>query len=133
MEQARDDRTECRKLALLRAMISMAAADDNVDDSEVASICKVYREVTKGELSPGCVSKFAATHPHGDGETRDYLRSIRHQLDRTSKEDIIRAAYLVLLADGHIAAGERKKLIDLATALDMPEIHYKAVLEDIEH
>ena len=43
-------------------------------------------------------------------------------LDRETKEEIIRAAYLTLLADGRIAAEERKKLKDIAMALRVPEI-----------
>ena len=52
-------------------------------------------------------------------------------LDRETKEEIIRAAYLALLADDRIAGEERKKLKDIATALAMPEIHFGAILEDL--
>ena len=48
-----------------------------------------------------------------------------------AKEEIIRAAYLVLLADDRIAGEERKKLKDIAAALQIPEIHFGAILEDL--
>jgi tellurite resistance protein len=52
-------------------------------------------------------------------------------LDRETKEEIIRAAYLTLIADDRIAAEERKKLKDIAMALRVPEIHFGAILEDL--
>ena len=52
-------------------------------------------------------------------------------LDKETKEEIIRAAYLVLLADDRIAGEERKKLKDIAAALQIPEIHFGAILEDL--
>ena len=52
-------------------------------------------------------------------------------LDQNTKEEMIRAAYLVLLADERIAGEERKKLKDIAAALQIPEIHFGAILEDL--
>ena len=52
-------------------------------------------------------------------------------LDRETKEEIVRAAYLTLIADDRIAAEERKKLKDIAMALRVPEIHFGAILEDL--
>ena len=46
-------------------------------------------------------------------------------------DEIVRAAYLVLLADDRIAGEERKKLKDIAAALQIPEIHFGAILEDL--
>jgi hypothetical protein len=37
----------------------------------------------------------------------------------------------VLLADNRIAGEERKKLKDIAAALQIPEIHFGAILEDL--
>ena len=52
-------------------------------------------------------------------------------LNRNAKEGVIRAAYLVLLADNRIAGEERKKLKDIAAALQIPEIHFGTILEDL--
>jgi DnaJ-domain-containing protein 1 len=52
-------------------------------------------------------------------------------LDKTTKEEMIRAAYLALLADDRIAGEERKKLKDIAAALQVSEIHFGAILEDL--
>jgi hypothetical protein len=52
-------------------------------------------------------------------------------LDQATKEEMIKGAYLVLLADDRIAGEERKKLKDIAAALQIPEIHFGAILEDL--
>ena len=59
------------------------------------------------------------------------LAAAAKSLDKASKEEIVRAAYLVLLADDRIAGEERKKLKDIAAALQIPEIHFGAILEDL--
>jgi tellurite resistance protein len=51
-------------------------------------------------------------------------------MSRETKEAIIRAAYLTLLADKRIAEEERKRLKDIAAALQISEIHFEAILED---
>ncbi len=70
-----------------------------------------------------------------DASTRDgllaELTAASPILDRETKEEIIRSAYLTLLADGRIAAEERKRLQDIAMALRVPEIHFGAILEDL--
>ena len=58
-------------------------------------------------------------------------RAAAKVLDLDTKEEMIRAAYLVLLADERIAGEERKKLKDIAAALQIPEIHFGAILEDL--
>jgi tellurite resistance protein len=59
------------------------------------------------------------------------LSAVAGGMSRETKEEIIRAAYLVLLADDRIAGEERKKLKDIAAALKVSEIHFGAILEDL--
>jgi DnaJ-domain-containing protein 1 len=53
-------------------------------------------------------------------------------MSRETKEEIIRAAYLTLLADKRIAGEERKRLNDIAAALQISEIHLDAIIEGTE-
>ena len=46
-----------------------------------------------------------------------------------TKEAIIRAAYLTLLADKRVAEEERKRLKGIADALQISEIYFEAILE----
>ena len=49
-----------------------------------------------------------------------------------TKEEIIRAAYLTLLADKRIAGEERERLKDIAAALQISEIDLDAIVKGIE-
>lgn len=53
-------------------------------------------------------------------------------MSRETKEEIIRAAYLTLLADKRIAGEERKRLKDITAALQISEIHLDAIIEGTE-
>jgi tellurite resistance protein len=114
---------------ILKAMIAVASADGGLEDREVSLIQQIYegqaeRSITREEIAE--VSQAS---------TRDSLlaelSAASPVLDRETKEEIIRAAYLTLLADDRIAAEERKKLKDIAMALRVPEIHFGAILEDL--
>jgi len=50
---------------------------------------------------------------------------------RETKGEIIRAAYLTLLADKRIAEEERKKLKDMAAALRISENEFQAIIEAV--
>jgi tellurite resistance protein len=114
---------------ILKAMIAVASADGGLEDREVSLIQQVYedqaeRPITREEIAD--VSQASRR----DGLLAE-LYAAAPVLDRETREEIIRAAYLTLLADDRIAAEERKKLKDIAMALRVPEIHFGAILEDL--
>ena len=115
---------------ILKAMIAVASADAGaIEDSEVRLMQQVYKDQAKRPITPKEIAEAA------EATTKDELlaelTAAAPVLDRETKEEIIRAAYLTLLADGRIAAEERKKLKDIAVALRVPEIHFGAILEDL--
>ena len=114
---------------ILKAMIAVATADGGLEDREVSLIQQVYEDQAERPITPEEIAEVS------QASTRDLLlaelSAASPVLDRETKEEIIRAAYLTLLADGRIAAEERKKLQDIAMALRVPEIHFGAILEDL--
>ena len=115
---------------ILRAMVAVAAADGRLDAREVGLIQQVYEERTGRPVDVSGVASAAEIY----ATKRDILAelaAIAGSMSRETKEEIIRSAYLVLLADGRIAGEERKKLKDIALALQVPEIHFGAILEDL--
>jgi tellurite resistance protein len=114
---------------ILKAMIAVGSADGGLEDREVSLIQQVYEDQAERPITPEEIAEVS------QASTRDLLlaelSAASPVLDRETKEEIIRAAYLTLLADGRIAAEERKKLQDIAMALRVPEIHFGAILEDL--
>jgi len=114
---------------ILKAMIAVATADGGLEDREVSLIQQVYEDQAERPITPEEIAEVS------QASTRDLLlaelSAASPVLDRETKEEIVRAAYLTLLADDRIAAEERKKLKDIAMALRVPEIHFGAILEDL--
>ena len=114
---------------ILKAMIAVGSADGGLEDREIGLIQQVYEDQAKRTITGEEIAEVS------DASTRDgllaELTAASPILDRETKEEIIRSAYLTLLADGRIAAEERKRLQDIAMALRVPEIHFGAILEDL--
>jgi len=114
---------------ILKAMIAVGAADGNLGDEEISLIQQVYQDQAGQPIGAEEIAKV------GEAKSRDgilaELGAAAPALDEDTKEEIVRAAYLTLLADQRIAAEERKKLKDIAMALRVPEIHFGAILEDL--
>jgi uncharacterized membrane protein YebE (DUF533 family) len=124
-----DQAAHLRADLILKAMVAEAAADGALDDREIGLIQQIYQDRSGRAITPEAVAEAAGAKAR-DGILAE-LAAAAPLLDEATKEEIIRSAYLVLLADQRIAGQERKKLQDIATALRVPEIHFGAILEDL--
>lgn len=116
---------------MLRAMISMAAADGDVADVETATISAIFEKVTGQSVDASEIEAAASGIVADSGALKADLSAAADGLGKPDKEAVMKAAYLVLVADGQVASPERKRLFEIAHALDMPEIHVTAILEDL--
>jgi tellurite resistance protein len=110
-------------------MVAVASADRRFETREVKLIQQIYQDQLGRPVSAGVIAR--ATDANTRGDLLAQLTAAANTLDEKTKEEIIRASYLVLLADDRIAGEERKKLQDIAAALKIPEIHFGAILEDL--
>lgn len=116
---------------ILDVMLAMAAADGEIEDREAATIAGIYRDLTGRDLSQDVIRTRARSRRAAAPDIVEWLQGVVPSLDRDAKDQIVRAAYLVLLADDAISSAERKKLQDIAAALKIPEVHFGAILEDV--
>jgi tellurite resistance protein len=114
---------------ILKAMLAVAASDGRLDSREIGLIRQIYKDQSGQTLTADEVARAADANAKGDVLAQ--FAAAGDMLDKATKEEMIRAAYLVLLSDDRIAGEERKKLRDLAAALKVPEIHFGAILEDL--
>lgn len=114
---------------ILKAMVAVATADRQLELREIKLIQQIYQDQLGQPVSAGIITK--ATQGNTRGDLLAQLTAAADTLDMETKEEIIRASYLVLLADDRIAGEERKTLQDIATALKIPEIHFGTILEDL--
>jgi len=115
---------------ILRAMLAMAAADGSLDEREIGLVQQTYRELSAKDLAREDITKAAEANAKA-GDFLAELASVSTRLSAPTKEQIIRAAYLVLLADNEAASDEDKTLAQIATALEVPEVQLKAILDDL--
>jgi tellurite resistance protein len=115
---------------VLKAMIAVAASDGGLDARETGLIQQVYRDQSGHSLSADEVARAADALAKGD--TLAEFAAAARTLDNGIKEEVIKGAYRVLLADNRIAGEERKKLKDIAAALKVSEIHFGWILEDLD-
>jgi tellurite resistance protein len=116
---------------ILQAMVSMASADGEIDTDEIAVIRSVYANETGEDISTRDVTQAAAMLQASSENLSSVLSIANATMDKPVKEVLLKASYLVLLADGRVAARERKRLQDFANALKISEIHLSVILEDI--
>lgn len=115
---------------ILKAMVALAAADGRLDAREVRLIQKVYLKQTGRSVDVSGVLLAAQAY----ATRRDVLAELSAaagSLSRETKGEIIRAAYLTLLADKRIAEEERKTVKDMAAALQISENEFQAIIEPI--
>ena len=114
---------------ILKAMVAMASADGHLDTREVGLIQEIYEDCTEKTLTADAIARAAKEVARED--IRDGLAALAPSLDQTTKDEILCAAYRVLLADSRVAGEERKELHDMAKALGVSEIHLSALLEEL--
>lgn len=116
---------------ILQAMVSMASADGETDTAEITVIRSVYANETGEDISTRDVTQAAALLRASSESLSSVLSIANATMDKQVKEVLLKASYLVLLADGRVAARERKRLQDFANALKISEIHFSVILEDV--
>ena len=116
---------------ILRAMIAVAGADGRLNAREVSLIQEVYQDQTGRSVDvSGVVLAVEAYVAKRDVLTE--LSIAAGSMTRDTKEKILRAAYLTLLADKRITGKERKRLKDIAAALEISEIDLDALVEKVK-
>ena len=117
---------------ILLAMVTVAAADGDLHEDELATIRTVYEQITGEVVSADDINSAHGSHRSQSLTFTEQLALERDRLTRELKETILRSAYMVLLADGRVSARERKKLMEFAKALKISELHRGIIFEDVE-
>ncbi len=116
---------------ILKAMVAVAAADGRLDAREVGLIQKVYQDQTGRSVDvSGVVLAVQAYATKRDVLAE--LSAVAGSMSRETKEEIIRAAYLTLLADKRIAGEERERLKGIAAALRISEVNFDEIVKGTE-
>lgn len=117
--------------AVKRVMVLMMLADGKIEPAEVETIQLIYGKLAKSELSKEDVDKeVEASKADGRG-LRAYMSSLVGSLNDSGKETVVKAAYFVASADGHVSTEETNLLAELAAALEMSPAQFKTIVDKL--
>jgi tellurite resistance protein len=116
---------------ILRAMIAVAGADGRLNAREIGLIQDMYQEHTGRSVDVRGVVLAAEAYA-GKRDVLMELSIAAGSMSQETKQKIIRAAYLTLIADNRIAKEERKRLKDIAAALQISDFDLAALVTKIK-
>jgi uncharacterized membrane protein YebE (DUF533 family) len=116
---------------ILKAMVAAAGADGRLNAREVRCIQKVYQDRTGRSVDTSGVMLAVQAYATKQDVLAE-LSAVAGSMSAELKEEIIRAAYLTLLADERVAGGERERLKDIAAALQISEVLLDSIIEETE-
>lgn len=116
---------------MVRSMMAMASADGLLDDREVTTISRTYEVITGMPLPAAKVREMATTMANRDTSIYDELGRIEGRMSPATKAMIMKASYLVLIADSDAAEAEQDRIADIAQALKLPYERAIAALREV--
>ena len=117
--------------AVKRVMVLMMLADGKIEDSEMETIQLIYGKLAKSELTKEALEKEVGEAKSDGRGLRAYLSSLVGSLNDSGKETVVKAAYFVASADGHVSTEETNLLAELASALEMSPAQFKAIVDKL--
>ena len=116
---------------IVKTMVAVAGADGRLNAREVELIQMVYESQTGKSADVSgivlAVQAYATKH-----DVLAELSAAAGSMSPELKEEIIRAAHLMLLADERVAGKEREKLKEIAAAPQVSEIRLSEIVEAME-
>lgn len=91
---------------LLRTLARMSYADTNVHCGEVATIQKIYQQVTGNEVSEADIRVASRADLYEREPFEKYLGRVQKKISIDDKMVIVRALAEVIRVDGNISPGE---------------------------
>jgi tellurite resistance protein len=130
--EAHDKKLEAEfKSAVKRVMVLMMLADGKIEEAEIETIQLVFDKIAKTKLSREDVDA-EVTAAKADGRPlAKYLEQLVGSLNETGKEAVVKSAFFVATADGHVSEDETRLLAELAAALEMSPTHFTSVIDSL--
>ena len=110
---------------LIRSMIAITVADNELEDEEVNAVMRVYKHLTGSSIDEQLVRDTAGEMLEGGIDLITELSNTQGNLDMESKEKIIIASLHILAADGVMDEGEELFLDEIRAGLKVPNGKFK--------
>lgn len=105
---------------LIRCMIAITVADNELEDREVKAVASIFKKVTGSAVGEKIIRETAEEMMKSGVDIISELKNTQASLDKSSKERIIIASLHILAADGVMDEGEEMFLEDIRDGLKVP-------------
>ncbi len=116
---------------LKRVMVLMMMADGEIKPEEIATIRKIYGELSGRAVSEEAVTKEIARAKREGTDVAKHLAEFAGSLNDSGKELVVKAALMVALADGEFAAEEQALMNKIVRAVQLKPAHYRGLLAEL--
>ncbi len=104
-------------VGLLRCMLAITIADGKIEDSEIASLTKIYKHLTGSAVDEATVRYTAEGMLEQGTEIKTELETVRPVLNKMLRKQMVVASLYVLTADGDMDERELIMLDDIREGL----------------
>ena len=115
---------------LIRCMIAITVADNELEDREVKAVASIFKRVTGSAVGEKIIRETAEEMMKSGVDIISELRNTQGSLDKASKDRIILASLHILAADGVMDEGEEMFLEDVRDGLKVPMGRFKKIKKD---
>ncbi len=119
------------KIALLRVLADLVAADGVVADSEIAMMQGVFEEVSGIPLDELDARQYVDEAPTHTGALDALLGGMGPNLTNAGREMVLIAALRIAGSDGEIAPAEWKRIEQFAAALGVSKAHLRGLAGEV--
>jgi tellurite resistance protein len=116
---------------VLRVLLAMTRADDDVDPDELESVGTAYKRLTGAAPEAAAIERETAALRADEGAWLPVARALGGRFGDDDKARLLTAAFEVAVADGFVLDEEDKLLATLAGALGMNEASYRQTIDKL--
>lgn len=119
-----------KQATMLRLMVTMMISDREIHEREVSVIRDIHRQLTDSDLDEAVLAREISAAQKEPRSIHDFIEEIAPHFDPTEKEMVLKAVFLVGLADGKIRDAEEEMLLEVALSLEISTDRLREIVEE---
>lgn len=118
--------------AMKHTMVLMMLADGEIDEEELLVVQDIINRNGHHDVTLEELEFYANTVKNSPDDVSTYLKNVATSLNEHGKEMVIRSAFSVAAADGHIDDSEVNLIYEMGQVMNMSKAHLRGILEEEE-
>lgn len=127
-EQIRSSQQREAAEMIRHVLVVIVAADDEVTDEELATVCDFARQNHQPEMTTEQILQEAATVRQFNMDQLQYIAYVAEKLSPEHIEILVRHAFLAATAGGQLSAARQELLKNLPHAVGIPESRFREII-----